>query len=81
MESDDSSMLASLSLMGEDDGITSIRNTTTPKPPMKWVAERQNSRLLGRLSMFSRIVAPVVVNPDTLSNHAFMTENGPPHSR
>ena len=60
-------------------GITSSRKTTTPRPPMKWVELRQKSRLLGIASTLSRIVAPVVVYPDTLSNQAFWMEKGPPH--
>ena len=58
----------------------SSRKTTTPKPPMKCVEERQNSRLFGNASTLSRIVEPVVVNPETLSNQAFMIVNGPPQS-
>ena len=54
-------MLVSRSLTGLDDGMISSRNTTIPKPPMKWVEDRQKSRLLGSCSMFSRMVPPVVV--------------------
>ena len=39
----------------------SRRKTMTPRPPMKWVDDRQKRRLLGRLSMSVRIVDPVVV--------------------
>jgi hypothetical protein len=53
---------------------------TTPIPPRKWVDERQNSNPLGRLSISVRIVAPVVVYPDTLSYHALIRENSPPHN-
>ena len=52
----------------------------TPRPPMKCVEERQNSRLFGRLSMSVRIVEPVVVYPETLSNQAFISVNSPPQS-
>ena len=63
----------------EESGIIRRRNTTTPKPPIKWVEERQKRRLLGRASTLSRMDEPVVVKPETLSNQAFMTVNGPPH--
>ena len=33
----------------------------TPKPPMKWVDERQNSRLFGRASTSLSMENPVVV--------------------
>ena len=68
-------MFDSLSLIGFALGIISRRNTTTPKPPMKWVEARQNRRLRGSASTSVRIVAPDVVNPDTLSNQAFATVN------
>ena len=64
--------------MGLDSGMTSRRKTTTPKPPMKWVDARQNSRLFGRASTFSSMVAPQVVNPLTDSNQALARVNGPP---
>jgi hypothetical protein len=46
---------------------------------MKWVEERQKSKLLGIDSTLLRMVAPVVVYPETLSNNELITENGPPH--
>lgn len=58
----------------------SSRKTTTPKPPIKCVEERQKSRLFGNASTLSRIVEPVVVKPETLSNQAFIIVNGPPQS-
>ena len=61
-------------------GMTSSRNTTTPKPPMKCVEARQKSRLFGRPSTLSRMVAPVVENPLTDSNQAFCRVKGPPQS-
>ncbi len=76
---DESSMLARRSLIGLDEGMMRSRNTTIPKPPMKWVELLQKRRLSGSDSMFSRMVAPVVVKPETLSNHAFEMVNGPPH--
>ena len=71
-------MLVSLRRTGDEVGIIRRRNTTTPNPPIKWVEERQNRRLRGRTSTSSRMVAPVVVKPETLSNQAFTTVNGPP---
>ena len=52
----------------------------TPNPPMKWVEDLQKRRLFGRASMSVRIVDPVVVYPETLSNHAFIRVNSPPQS-
>ena len=52
----------------------------TPRPPMKCVEERQNRRLFGRASISVRMVDPVVVYPETLSNQAFISENSPPQS-
>ena len=73
-------MLVSRRRTGEEFGMISSRNTTTPRPPMKCVDERQKSRLRGSASTSSRMVAPVVVKPDTLSNQALAMVNGPPHS-
>ena len=56
-----SSILVSLMRMGLDSGMIRSRNTTTPRPPMKWVDALQKSRLLGRTSTLSSIVAPQVV--------------------
>ena len=53
---------------------------TTPIPPKKCVEERHNKRLLGKDSISDKIVAPVVVYPDTLSNHALIREKSPPHN-
>ena len=36
-------------------------------PPIQWVNARQKSIPLGRCSTVSRIVAPVVVKPETVS--------------
>ena len=71
--------MVSLNLNGLALGMMSRRNTTTPRPPMKWVDERQNIRLRGRPSTFVRMVEPVVVYPETLSKRAFTRENSPPH--
>ena len=73
-------MLVSRKRMGEVLGMMSSRNTTTPKPPMKCVEARQKTRLRGKASTSSKMVAPVVVNPDTLSNQALITVKGPPQS-
>ncbi len=66
--------------MGLDAGIINSRKTVTPKPPMKWVALLQNNRLAGKDSTSASTVAPVVVNPETLSNHALLNVNGSPQS-
>ncbi len=42
---------------------------------------RQNCNPRGRSSTSFRIDAPVVVNPETLSNHALTGVNSPPHIR
>jgi len=59
--------------------ITNIK-TTMPIPPIKCIEERQNSNPFGRASILLRIVAPVVVYPETLSNNAFTSVNSPPQS-
>ena len=56
-------------------------NTTTPTPPIKWVDDRQKTSPLGSASISLRIVAPVVVNPDTDSKNALARVNSPPHIR
>gem|GEM_PF-2824010 len=78
LEREESSRLVRRSRIWEEVGMISRRNTTTPKPPMKCVEDLQNSRLSGRASMSSRIEAPVVVKPETLSNQAFTIVKGPP---
>ena len=45
-------------------------NTSTPIPPIQCEKLRQNSIHFGRLSTSGRILAPVVVKPDTISNIA-----------
>ena len=42
---------------------------------------RQNCNPRGRASTSFRIVDPVVVRPETLSNHALTNENSPPQIR
>ena len=39
-------------------------------PPIQWVKLRQNRMPLGRSSTPGRMLAPVVVKPDTVSNRA-----------
>ncbi len=48
---------------------------------MKCVDARQKSMPLGKTSMSFKMVDPVVVNPDTLSNMALANENSPPHKK
>ena len=50
-----------------------------PIPPIQCVDARQKSKPMGNASISVKIVAPVVVKPETLSNHAFTKENSPPH--
>ena len=45
-------------------------NTRTPIPPIQWVNSRQNRQPRLRSSGFSRMLAPVVVKPETVSNQA-----------
>ncbi len=45
--------------------------TMTPMPPSHWVSARQKAIPLGSVPGSSRIEAPVVVNPDAVSNTAF----------
>jgi hypothetical protein len=58
--------------------ITSAK-TIIPIPPIQWVADLQKSNPLGNISISVNIVDPVVVNPETLSNQAFVKVNSPPH--
>jgi len=48
--------------------------TKIPIPPSQWVKDRQNSIPLGKTSISVIIVAPVVVNPDTVSKNASTKE-------
>ena len=50
--------------------IMASRNTSTPIPPIQWVKLRQNNAVWESTSTFSRMLAPVVVKPDTVSNSA-----------
>ena len=44
--------------------------TRTPMPPTQWVKSRQNMQPRLMSSTFSRMLAPVVVKPETVSNRA-----------
>jgi hypothetical protein len=50
-----------------------------PIPPIQWVDDLQNNKPGGRASMLVKMVEPVVVYPDTLSNQALVNVNSPPH--
>ena len=50
-------------------------------PPIQVEAMRQNCNPRGSCSTSLRIVAPVVVKPETLSNQALTSENSPPQIR
>lgn len=63
------------------EGRTRRVNTTIPTPPIKCVDERQKRIPLGRDSTSVRMVAPVVVKPDTDSKKAFVNVKFPPHIR
>ena len=45
-------------------------NTSTPMPPIQCVKQRQSIRQWLMLSTSDRMLAPVVVKPDTVSNSA-----------
>ena len=44
--------------------------TSTPMPPIQWLNRRQNMQPRLSPSTSSRMLAPVVVKPDTVSNSA-----------
>ena len=52
-------------------GNKAIVKITIPSPPNHWRKERHNNILLGIFSISVRIVAPVVVTPETDSKRAF----------
>ena len=54
---------------------------TTPIPPIHVEDMRQNCSPRGSTSISFRIVDPVVVKPETLSNQAFTRLNSPPQIR
>ena len=51
-------------------GSTASRNTSTPMPPIQWVRLRQNRLAKLRASTSGRMLAPVVVKPEMISNRA-----------
>ena len=51
-------------------GNKAIVKTTTPSPPNHWRKDLQKRILLGVLSISTKIVAPVVVTPETASKRA-----------
>ena len=51
-------------------GSTASTNTRMPMPPIQWVKLRQNRMPLGSPSTAGRMLAPVVVKPETVSNRA-----------
>ena len=51
-------------------GIRASVSTSTPMPPIHWVSARQNKMPRGRDSISERMVAPVVVKPETVSKKA-----------
>ena len=50
-----------------NDGRMAVVKNTMPKPPIHCVMLRQKSRPWGSASTLSKMVAPVVVNPDMVS--------------
>ena len=52
------------------DGMMAIVKNTIPNPPIHCVIVRQNSSAWGSLSTSSRILHPVVVNPEIVSKKA-----------
>ena len=51
-------------------GRIAMTNTSTPIPPTQWVKLRQNSTPRPRGSISVRMLAPVVVKPETVSKKA-----------
>ena len=77
---DESTTLDRRILVDPIDGRTTRTNITTPTPPNQWVEARQKRSPRGSASTLLRLVDPVVVKPETASNHASETENSPPQS-
>ena len=59
-------------MLSPESGTTASMNTSTPMPPSQWVKLRQNSSPCGIASGAVRMLAPVVVKPETVSNTASM---------
>ena len=55
-------------------GMTASRKTRTPMPPIQWVKLRQNSAQWDSASTSLRMLEPVVVNPEMVSNSASVKE-------
>ena len=53
-----------------DMGKMAMTNTSTPMPPTQWVKLRQNNPPRDKDSTSVRILAPVVVKPETVSKKA-----------
>ncbi len=51
-------------------GMIASRNTRTPMPPIQWVKLRQNREQWESASTSLKMLAPVVVKPDTVSKSA-----------
>ena len=77
----ESSTLDSVILLRPSEGRISRANMTTPIPPIHVEDMRQNCSPRGSTSISFRIVDPVVVKPETLSNQAFTRLNSPPQIR
>ena len=56
-----------LTLPSTSEGRMAMVKNTIPKPPIHCMSERQNRMPWGNRSTLSRMVAPVVVNPDMVS--------------
>ena len=55
-------------------GISARDKTSTPMPPTQWVKLRQKSSPRGSASTSVKMVAPVVVKPDTVSKKQSVSE-------
>ena len=55
-------------------GMMASRNTRTPIPPIQWVKHLHSIMPCDILSTSLSMLAPVVVNPDIVSNSAFVNE-------
>ena len=55
-------------------GTTAKRKTRTPIPPIQCVSERQRREVWDKPSTLLRMLAPVVVKPDAVSNIASVKE-------
>ena len=57
-------------VLASDFGSTASTNTSTPMPPTQWVKLRQKRMPWVSASTSVRMLAPVVVKPDTVSKNA-----------